>query len=301
MTARQTGILFLLGAIWGAAFMLIKIAVSDVAPATLVAVRIAITAVILYAAMRVSGVTLPRERQSWFNFYSVGMFGLVIPFLLISWGQRLIPSSTTAILGATAPLFTALNNIVTRAEEKINVERIIGLVIGFIGVIVAIGIAGATSATEGNGIGELCMLGAAVCYAISALYSRRVFGGMKPIIPSTGQMIASASLLIPIALIWDGLPTAMPSTQSITALLILAVFCTAIAYILYYHLIDSVGATKASMVSFLVAPFGVVYGSVFLQEPISPNSIAGLAIIIVGIVIAGGSWRAILPKRPTSA
>jgi len=298
MTARQTGILFLLGAIWGAAFMLIKIAVSDVAPATLVAVRIAITAVILYAAMRVSGVTLPRERKSWFNFYSVGMFGLVIPFLLISWGQRLIPSSTTAILGATTPLFTALINIVTRAEEKINVERIIGLVIGFVGVIVAIGIAGAT---EGNWIGELCVLGAAVCYAISALYSRRVFGGMKPIIPSTGQMIASASLLIPIALIWDGMPSAMPSTQSITALLILAVFCTAIAYILYYQLIDSVGATKASMVSFLIAPFGVVYGSVFLQEPINPNSIAGLAIIIVGIVIAGGSWRAILPKRPTSA
>lgn len=118
MTARQTGILFLLGAIWGAAFMLIKIAVSDVAPATLVAVRIAITAVILYATMRVSGVTLPRERQPWFNFYSVGMFGLVIPFLLISWGQRLIPSSTTAILGATTPLFTALINIATRAEEK---------------------------------------------------------------------------------------------------------------------------------------------------------------------------------------
>jgi drug/metabolite transporter (DMT)-like permease len=100
MTARQTGILFLLGAIWGAAFMLIKIAVSDVRAATLVAVRIAITAVILYATMRVSGVTLPRERQPWFHFYSVGMFGLVIPFLLISWGQRLIPSSTTAILGA---------------------------------------------------------------------------------------------------------------------------------------------------------------------------------------------------------
>ncbi|RLT23529.1 MAG: DMT family transporter [Chloroflexi bacterium] len=297
MTARQTGILLLLGAIWGAAFMLIKIAVSDVAPATLVAVRIAITAVILYAAMRVSGVTLPRERQSWFNFYSVGMFGLVIPFLLISWGQRLIPSSTTAILGATTPLFTALINIVTRAEEKINVERIIGLIVGFVGVIVAIGI---TGATEGDWIGELCVLGAAVCYAISALYSRRVFGGMKPIVPSTGQMIASASLLIPIALIWDGMPTVLPSAQSITALLILAVFCTAIAYILYYQLIDSVGATKASMVSFLIAPFGVVYGSVFLQEPINPNAIAGLAIIIVGIVIAGGSWRAILRKRPTS-
>jgi drug/metabolite transporter (DMT)-like permease len=297
MTARQTGILLLLGAIWGAAFMLIKIAVSDVAPATLVAVRIAITAVILYAAMRVSGVTLPRERQTWFNFYSVGMFGLVIPFLLISWGQRLIPSSTTAILGATTPLFTALINIVTRAEEKINVERIIGLIVGFVGVIVAIGI---TGATEGNWIGELCVLGAAVCYAISALYSRRVFGGMKPIVPSTGQMIASASLLIPIALIWDGMPTVLPSAQSITALLILAVFCTAIAYILYYQLIDSVGATKASMVSFLIAPFGVVYGSVFLQEPINPNAIAGLVIIIVGIVIAGGSWRAILNKRPTS-
>ncbi|NBU65344.1 MAG: DMT family transporter [Chloroflexia bacterium] len=298
MTARQTGILFLLGAIWGAAFMLIKIAVSDVAPATLVAVRIVITALILYVTMRVSGVSLPRERQSWVNFYSVGMFGLVIPFLLISWGQRLIPSSTTAILGATTPLFTALINIATRAEEKITLDRIVGLVIGFTGVMIAIGI---DNTMSGNWIGEVCVLGAAVCYAISALYSRRVFGGMQPIIPSTGQMIASASLLIPIALIWDGIPHVLPSAISITALLILAVFCTAVAYILYYHLIDTVGATKSSMVSFLIAPFGVVYGSVFLQEPINPNSIAGLAIIIVGIVIAGGSWRAILPKRPMRA
>lgn len=297
MTARQTGFLFLLGAIWGAAFMLIKIAVTDVAPATLVAVRIVITAVILYAAMRVSGVTLPRERRVWFNFYSVGMFGLVVPFLLISWGQQLIPSSTTAILGATTPLFTALINLVTHAEEKINSERIIGLIVGFAGVTVAIGIA---ATTEGNWIGELCVLGAAVCYAISALYSRRVFAGMKPIVPSTGQMITSSTLLIPIALLWDGMPVALPSTQSIIALVILAVFCTAIAYILYYYLIDTIGATKSSMVSFLIAPFGIMYGSVFLQEPIRPNSIAGLLIIIVGIVIAGGSWRIIFKKQSLS-
>ncbi len=289
MTARQTAILFGLGAIWGAAFMLIKIIVADVAPATLVAVRIAITALILWIVMRSSGTTLPRTRQDWQNFYSVGLFGLVIPFLLISWGQRLIPSSTTAILGATTPLFTALINIFTRNDDKITVERIIGLATGFVGVLIAIGI---TAVSNGSWAGELCVLGAAVCYAISALYSRRVFGGMAPIVPSTGQMLASTSLLVPIALVWDGIPTALPSTKSIIALLILAVFCTALAYIMYYHLISAIGATKSSMVSYLIAPFGVVYGFVFLQESISRNSLVGLVIIIVGIVIAGGSWRA---------
>jgi drug/metabolite transporter (DMT)-like permease len=293
MTARQTGMLFLLGAIWGAAFMLIKIAVAEITPATLVAVRIVITAVILWGVLRIGGDSLPRDRQSWINFYSVGMFGLVIPFLLISWGQRLIPSSTTAILGATTPLFTALINVFSQSEERINNERIIGLGIGFVGVMVAIGIVGAT---EGNIWGELCVLGAALCYAISALYSRRVFAGMKPIVPSTGQMITSASLLVPIALIWDGMPTVVPSTRVITAMIILAVFCTAIAYILYYRLIDTIGATKVSMVSYLVAPFGVVYGFIFLQEPISTNSILGLSIIIAGILIAGGSWRALFKK-----
>jgi drug/metabolite transporter (DMT)-like permease len=293
MTARQTAVLFGLGAIWGAAFMLIKIIVVDVAPATLVAVRIAITAVILWVVMRSSGTSLPRTRQDWQNFYSVGLFGLVIPFLLISWGQRLIPSSTTAILGATTPLFTALINIFTRNDDKITAERVVGLAIGFVGVLIAIGI---TAATSGNWAGELCVLGAAVCYAISALYSRRVFGGMAPIVPSTGQMLASTSLLIPIALAWDGIPTAWPSTKSIIALLILAVFCTAIAYIMYYHLISTIGATKSSMVSYLIAPFGVVYGFVFLQESITSNSLFGLVIIIVGIVIAGGSWRTLLRR-----
>ncbi|MEY2846041.1 MAG: hypothetical protein RL076_1587 [Chloroflexota bacterium] len=294
MTARQTAILFGLGAIWGAAFMLIKIIVADVAPATLVAVRIAITAIVLWVVMRSSGVSLPRTRQDWQNFYSVGMFGLVIPFLLISWGQRLIPSSTTAILGATTPLFTALINIFTRNDDKITVERVVGLTIGFVGVLIAIGI---TTVSNGSWAGELCVLGAAVCYAISALYSRRVFGGMAPIVPSTGQMVASTSLLIPIALVWDGIPTAWPSTTSIVALLILAVVCTAVAYIMYYHLISTIGATKSSMVSYLIAPFGVVYGFVFLQEAITSNALVGLVIIIVGIGIAGGSWRALLRRE----
>lgn len=291
MTARQTAILFGLGAIWGASFMLIKIIVADVAPATLVAVRIAITALILWIVMRSNGTTLPRTRQDWWNFYSVGMFGLVIPFLLISWGQRLIPSSTTAILGATTPLFTALINIFTRNDEKITVERVIGLTIGFAGVLIAIGI---ITAGSGNWAGELCVLGAAVCYAITALYSRRVFGSMAPIVPSTGQMIASTSLLIPIALAWDGIPTTLPSITSMVAMLILAVVCTAIAYIMYYHLINAIGATKSSMVSYLVAPFGVVYGFVFLQESISPNAIIGLVIIIVGILIAGRTPRRVI-------
>ena len=294
MTARQTAILFGLGAIWGAAFMLIKIIVADVAPATLVAVRIAITAIVLWVVMRSSGISLPRTRQDWQNFYSVGMFGLVIPFLLISWGQRLIPSSTTAILGATTPLFTALINIFTQNDDKITVERVVGLTIGFVGVLIAIGI---TTVSNGSWAGELCVLGAAVCYAISALYSRRVFGGMAPIVPSTGQMVASTSLLIPIALVWDGIPTAWPSTTSIVALLILAVVCTAIAYIMYYHLISTIGATKSSMVSYLIAPFGVVYGFVFLQEAITSNALVGLVIIIVGIGIAGGSWRALLRRE----
>lgn len=294
MTARQTAILFGLGAIWGAAFMLIKIIVADVAPATLVAVRIAITAIVLWVVMRSSGVSLPRTRQDWQNFYSVGMFGLVIPFLLISWGQRLIPSSTTAILGATTPLFTALINIFTRNDDKITVERVVGLTIGFVGVLIAIGI---TTVSNGSWAGELCVLGAAVCYAISALYSRRVFGGMAPIVPSTGQMVASTSLLIPIALVWDGIPTAWPSTTSIVALLILAVVCTAVAYIMYYHLISTIGATKSSMVSYLIAPFGVVYGFVFLQEAITSNALIGLVIIIIGIGIAGGSWRALLRRE----
>ena len=118
---------------------------------------------------------------------------------------------------------------------------------------------------------------------------------MPPIIPSTGQMIASTTLLIPIALIWNGIPTVMPAASSLIALAILAVFCTAIAYIIYYRLMDAVGATKVSMVSYLVAPFGVVYGAAILSEPIAPNALAGLAIIIAGILIAGGTWRVLLP------
>ncbi|MFM2032030.1 MAG: hypothetical protein RLZZ297_795, partial [Chloroflexota bacterium] len=270
MTARQIGLLVLLGAIWGAAFMFIKIILTDVAPATLVAVRIAITGVVLYTVMRVTGVTLPRDRQAWKDFYIVGMVGLVVPFLLIGWGQRLIPSSTTSILGATTPLFTAIVNLVLRHDEKINPERLIGLLIGFAGVVVAIGFDGAA---HGNIWGELCVLGAAVCYAISALFARQAFTGMNPIVPSTGQMLASTTVLVPIALLWDGIPTTMPSTTSIVSMLVLAVVCTAVAYIIYYRIIADVGATKTSMVSYLIAPFGVFYGAVGLQEPIAPNAI----------------------------
>lgn len=296
MQTRYLGILLLLGAVWGASFLFIKLGVQDLAPITLVAVRLSVAALVLLAVLYGRGLRLPGQARVWGDFLLTGCVGLVLPFLLITWGETNIPSNMAAILNATTPLFTVLLAYIWTREERLSGPRLLGVAIGFIGVLVVVGIADISLASTSTR-GQLAVLVASLCYAISNTYSRRAFRGLPPLIPATGQLLAGALVITPLALTTQGLPAA-PSPLAIGAVLTLAVFGTAMSNILLYWLLDHVGATRTSMVTYLLPPFALLYGGLFLRESITLNTILGLALVVAGILLANGALR--WPARPAA-
>jgi drug/metabolite transporter (DMT)-like permease len=177
--------------------------------------------------------------------------------------------------------------------------KLLGVALGFVGVLVAVGVAD-LSLTSASTQGQLAVLGAALCYAITGIYGRQAFRGLPPLIPATGQMLAGAIVITPIALVAHDIP-AMPSALALGAVLALAIFGTALAYIVLYWLLDRLGATRTSMVTYLLPPFALAYGALFLREAITAGGLLGLGLVIAGILLSNGViGRAIVVRQPAA-
>jgi drug/metabolite transporter (DMT)-like permease len=294
MPFSYLGVLFLLGAIWGATFLLIKVSVLEIPPVTLVAVRLVIASLILVGVLYGSGLRLPATWRTWRDFFVVGSIGLVVPFMLIAWGQRLIPTSMTAILNGAVPIFSVLVALGWTREESLSGLKLLGVAIGFVGVMLAVGVDGLLAGSDAL-YGELAVLGATLCYAVSGIYGRLAFRGFPAMVPATGQLLAGALLIAPVAVVLHDLPPQAPSLLAIGSLLGLAVVCTAFAYILLYWLMERIGATRTSMVTYLIAPFGILYGALLLHEDIAPGALGGLGLVVIGILLTNGTLR--MPAR----
>lgn len=292
--SRYLAVLLLLGAIWGTSFLFIKVAVTELPPETVVTGRLVFATLILLAVVYGRGLRLPTRLRTWGDFLVMGAFGVVAPFVLITWGEQSIPSGMAAILNATMPLFSALIAFVWTREERMSGLRLLGVVLGFVGVVTAIGLKDVNLANASTQ-GQIAVLVAAFCYAITGLYARRAFRGMPALIPATGQLVAGSLVIAPIALVRHGIPS-MPSWQAIGAILALALFCTSVAYILLYWLMERIGATRTSMVTYLSPPFALVYGALLLHEQITPGAIMGLLLVFGGILLANGIIR--WPSKP---
>jgi len=298
MSLKHLGLLLLLGAVWSTSFLFIKITVGQIETETLVAGRLLIGAAILTAVLYARGQRLPGQLRMWGHFLFTGVVGLVLPFLLITWGEQSISSGMAAILNATTPLFTVLLAYAVTREERLSGLRLVGLGLGFVGVVIAVGL----DALEQPGAslwGQLAVLLAALCYGVNGLYARRAFRGVPPLVPATGQMLAGALVALLVALLRNGLPQRAPSAGAVGALLALAVLGTALAYLLFYTLLERLGATRTSMVTYLLPPLALVYGALFLREPVSLQAVGGLLLVLLGIVLANGLIS--LPAKPKVA
>jgi drug/metabolite transporter (DMT)-like permease len=287
MRMRYLGVLLLLGAVWGASFLLIKIGVQEMAPETLVMLRLVIAAAVLLAVLYARGLRLPMRWRTWADFLFLGVIGLIFPYMLITWSEQAIPSGMAAILNATTPLFSLLVGYVWTREERLNGLRLLGVAVGFAGVVVAVGIKDLDLA-RADTQSQLAVLVAAACYAVTGIYARRAFRGVPALVPATGQMLAGALLITPYALVVRGIPAPLPSATAIGAVVALAVFGTGLAYILLYWLMERIGATRSSMVTYLLPPFALAYGALFLGEAVALNALLGLVLVVVGILLANG-------------
>jgi drug/metabolite transporter (DMT)-like permease len=296
MQTRYLGALVLLGAVWGASFLFIKVGVAELLPGTLVAIRLIVAALVLLGVLYARGLRLPARLRVWGDFLFTGVVGLVLPYLLITWGEQHIASGMAAILNATTPLFTLLLTYVWTQEERLNGLKLLGVAVGFVGVVVAVGVEN-LSLTDADALSHLAVLLAALCYGISGIYSRRAFRGLSPLVPAAGQMLAGALVITPLALAWGGLPS-MPSPLALGAVLALAVFGTALAYILLYWLLERLGATRTVMVTYLLPPFALVYGALFLHEAITLGALLGLGLVVAGILLSNGVIGQTFSRRP---
>ncbi len=305
MQGADGGLLALLSILWGGSFFFVGVAVRELPPFSIVTARVGLAALALVIALRLMGQALPREPRILAAFLGMGLLNNVLPFSLIVWGQGHIDSGLASILNATTPLFTVLVAHALTSDEKVTAGKLLGVALGFCGVTAMIGGAALRELGQGGlGVGllaPLACLGAALSYAFAGLYGRRFRGlGVSPMATATGQLCASTLVLTPVMLVVDRpwtLP--MPSAATLAALAGLALVSTAAAYVVYFRLLASAGATNLLLVTFLLPVSAVTLGVLVLGESLEGKHLAGMALIGLGLAaIDGRAWRALAGGVP---
>ena len=289
MTPLEWGMLLALSILWGGSFFFVSVALVELPPFTIVVLRVGIAALVLKLLLRGMGLHLPMTVSAWTTFFGLGVLSNALPFCLIVWGQTQIASGLASILNATTPLFTVLVAHVLTDDEKITGNRLAGVVAGFAGVAVLIGPA-ALAGAGANVLAQLACVAAAISYAFAGVYGRRIRAmGMAPLVATTGMVTASALLLIPIALVVDRPWTAPgPGMTAAAAVLGLAVLSTALAYLLYFRILATAGATNLMLVTFLIPVSAILLGALVLGERLALQHFLGMALIGLGLAAIDG-------------
>ena len=283
MTARDVAALVTLGALWGASFLFIRVAVPEIGPFVLVAFRVGFAALALALFAVVARRTL-KLRGLLGPFLFVGFFNTAVPFSLISASEVHLTASLAAILNSTTVLFTALVAAVWLGDPLTR-RKILGIVLGIAGVAVLVGW-DPLPLSPIVLLSVAAVLGASFCYGIGGVFTKRAFVGVPPLSIAVGQQTAAAGFMVPVAAF--DVPAEAPSTAAALCVLALAVLSTAAAYLLFFYLIRSVGPTSTSTVTLIVPIFGLFFGVLFLGEPVGVGTFAGLAVILASVVLITG-------------
>lgn len=287
MTSWQWSLLLVLSVLWGGSFFFIGVAVKELPPLTIVAARLLTAALVLYGVARATGLAMPRGWRIWGAFAWLGILNNVVPLSLFAWGQTHITGGLASILNATTPLFTVIAAHFMTRDEKMTAGHLGGAVIGLAGVAAMIG-GDALNVFGANIAAQMACLVASLSYAFAGVYGRR-FVGIQPLAAATAQLAVSGTIMLPAVLIIDQ-PWALPAPSLVTIAAILgqSLFSTALAYVLFFHILTTAGATNVALVTFLNPVTAIVLGAAFLDEQINPWHIAGMAVIGLGLAFIDG-------------
>lgn len=292
MGLREWGMLLLLSVLWGGSFFFVGVAVAELPPLTIVWCRVALGALTLWGVVAVLRLPVPSSLTVWLSILGMGILNNVIPFSLIVWGQTQLASGLASVFNATTPLFTVLVAAVFLADERLSGNKLLGVALGFIGVLVMVG-PEALSGLGANVLAQCAILGAALSYGFASVFGRRFKGmGLNPIVLAAGQVTMSSLVLLPL-MWWVDQPLALPvpGTAVMLSVLALAVFSTALAYILFFNLLASAGATNLSLVTFLIPVSAILLGVLVLGERLELQHYWGMGFIALGLVAIDGRWR----------
>ncbi len=290
LSRRAWAELFLLSAIWGGSFLAVRIALDEIPVAWVVAWRVAIAAAILWVVVVLRNLPVPRAPRIWCAFLVMGLLNNVLPFSLMAWGQLHIASGLTAILNAATAVFTVLVATLVFADERLTPRRALGVTLGFAGVATAIGL-GALTTIDLRSLGQLAVLAGALSYALAAAWARTRLGDLHPVMAAAGMLLGSSMVMLPAALMLDGLPDLALAPATWAAIAYYAGAATAFAYLLYYRVLAMAGAGNVGLCTLLVAPVAIVLGAVVRHETLQPQALAGFAILALGLVILAGRRR----------
>ena len=283
----EWSLLIVLSMLWGGSFFLGKVALAELGPFTLVLGRVAIAAIALNLIVVATGHRMPSSPRTWGQFLVMGVLNNLIPFSLIFWGQTRIASGLASVLNATTPLWTVLLAHFATRDERLTRNRLAGVLFGLVGVVIMIG----PSALHGLGsnlIAQLAVLGAALSYAFAGIYGKR-FRGIAPTVTAAGQVTCTTLLMVPISLLVDRpwqLP--VPSLMTLGALLALGLLSTAVAYVIYFRLLATAGATNLLLVTFLIPVTALLLGIMVLGESLDPRQLMGMILIGLGLAAIDG-------------
>jgi len=248
---------------------------------TLIAARTVIAVAILIAIIHWRGLTLPKDATTWRRFFFQACLNSVVPFTLIAWAQQTTDAALATILNSTSPIFAFLLTMFVTRHETVTGRKLFGVGAGIVGICLIVGV----QAIGGLGQelwAQLAIVAATICYAGAAIFGRN-FKGLNPIMPAAGSMICGAIVLVPASLITEKPWTLTPSLESILALLALSVFSTALAFAIYFRLVQTLGSVGTTAQAYLRVPIGVAIGVMFLREHLTSTALIGLVCVIAGV------------------
>jgi len=292
MSRREVTLIVALSLIWGASFMFIRVADRQFNPSALVLFRVGLGAVVLVpvALARTGGrAVLAQVRAKWLPIVVVGLVNTAIPFLCFSWAETRIDSSLAGILQAAAPMFTVLIAVGV-LHERVSGVRWLGFVAGFAGVALLVGTPG-----PGETLACLAVVLAALCYAVGSTISSRALRGTEPLVIAAGSTVVATLVVAPFGA--THLPTAVPGWKECASVAVLGTLGTGIAYMILFALIRSAGPSRTILVTYLIPGIAVLYGALLLNESVTVVSVIGLALILLGVALAGRGRKAASPNR----
>jgi drug/metabolite transporter (DMT)-like permease len=283
MRPRDFAGLATLGALWGASFLFIRVAVPALGPFLLVELRVGLAAAALSLSALVAR-RVPKIRSRWRSFLILGFINAALPFSLISAAEIHLTASLAAIINSTTVMFTAIVAAIWMGDP-LTARKIVGIILGIVGVTTLVG----WDPMPLNGVVLLAvaaMLLASLGYAVGGTYAKRSFSGIPPIGMAIGQLTAATALLLPFSVV--SVPERPPSLVAALCVIALALLSTVAAYLIYFRLITNVGPTSTSTVTLLVPVFGLLFGVLLLDEPFGLGTLAGLVLILSSVILITG-------------
>ncbi|MCB1481368.1 MAG: DMT family transporter [Rhodobiaceae bacterium] len=279
----ELALLALLALLWGSSYLFIKVALRDIPPFTLIAIRVTIAAIFLLVVMRWHGLSLPHGGADWRRLFIQSFFNSVGAWTVLAWGQQYISSGLASVLNSTSPLFVFLITFAVTRHEPVNGRKLVGALVGMTGVVLVIG----PQVLSGIGLqaaGSVAALTGALLYAGAAIYGRNL-NHLPATVTAAGTMICASLCLVPVAIVHDRPWTLVISPPSAAAAVTLAVLCTGVALLIYFRLVRTLGSMGVASQSYLRAGIGVVLGIIVLGESFGAMVAAGLACAIIGVAL----------------